>query len=921
MVTAELKVGSSVETYVKASNILGMGEAVHRQTAGVYIASKYSEEFGGWKTPSLTAEANSSSAGNIKIKGIKFDPFPKQVRGVNLPSPFTVAEITPGGRVNFTDIKYEINIPEVGMFSIDFKVGYFLEISFPVTFKGNNLLSFLRSFKTEGTLVDTAKIPKDSGTNRNNSTTKAIAKNVLTGFSIFTKVKYLPAEELKLPIKEISTGIDLQKTQKGFNVKPSYNIVPAIPWEKIFPPQIFFDEKPWIYHFNIHYRTISLASNPTSLIAPPQVFKKRGMIDLNDCNVKIGENENEIGNFSIYKFIGGLPYGSGELAVIIKKHWGELWSYCPPGDPDVNLWFSHSWDVVGRIYRDSSSREILAERWFTTESDVPYLRIENNRRYLWRGRVGRSNYYNLPCLMKVFEYSKESAGSILNTIQDFVNKYIAYRQKPDFYFPGNYYDPDYNPLKQWKCGFGVRATIWNTHTNNWIMDAPDPSNSLWHHGKAMTFMEIVEVVIAPFSKDANEPDPNKIVKIIPPNDFPSGFHVTDTRRPIVEINDGGGGFTDGSDKDNDMNDCPCKEQLEEILFLVRQIHTTVGARQRGHILEYRPQKDKNPDLVFAFNTIPEILLYVLENHYSNNLGDDSSLNTAEKIDEIYEVLGCNKDRVLMQAPAVISNELDGFVKAEDLEKTVDLKTYPEIVFYLIDQITNILGIPGAEIEIPGKIQKATGEEVTELVSKLVIPDIFTGIVVLIKSVLNLQDDESELKNFLIRNCIESHLARLAAIDAAYRIDAALDYMGAEIEEKEMEIPCTFTLPPENKKVKEIDTEQEIQEFLQETKRKIKITKAKNQGLKKMLIQLGEAAAITKAAMSIPIKRGDFVSVAAQIKNLIMGSYRNMTNNEQADGKRKLTPEILSLIKQLEEAYDIKISIDLEPEEDKSAVGN
>lgn len=271
---------------------------------------------------------------------------------------------------------------------------------------------------------------------------------------------------------------------------------------------------------------------------------------------------------------------------------------------------------------------------------------------------------------------------------------------------------------------------------------------------------------------------------------------------------------------------------------------------------------------------------------------------------IAKALGVQPSGIFMRVPETLVQSTTKKFGIIDQDKMRDIKSQSEFNVYLLEQILALLGQWQIEIEVPASIQDASKSEANHIPDKIVLPDVRSALEMLIRLNLNTQDDEQTARSYQSRMLLEIFQTRLAALDAAHRAAAVLDWTQAETVEERVEVPVTFTVPNTNKNLDSIDRDEEIKAFLKESKIPIKRIKYKDKfsGFKQFMQQFREVRAIVRATAGTPISTRDGVNgVKLQIKQQIKAVDENVTGGTRDDNFKQH-------LRELERLYGVKIEI-------------
>ncbi len=84
----------------------------------------------------------------------------------------------------------------------------------------------------------------------------------------------------------------------------------------------------------------------------------------------------------------------------------------------------------------------------------------------------------------------------------------------------------------------------------------------------------------------------------------------------------------------------------------------------------------------------------------------------------------------------------------------EITSLVDLLFWINEQNINSMGQWGQTLEIPGEVASSTqGDQVELKPGKIYIPDIATALIQIIMLLLNLQDDEPQLKDLAIKNLL------------------------------------------------------------------------------------------------------------------------------------------------------------------------
>jgi hypothetical protein len=250
-------------------------------------------------------------------------------------------------------------------------------------------------------------------------------------------------------------------------------------------------------------------------------------------------------------------------------------------------------------------------------------------------------------------------------------------------------------------------------------------------------------------------------------------------------------------------------------------------------------------------------------------------DTQELIRLIARCLGVTNAGHFMELPkSMVLSDSNLFGKT-DASETVKIKSQAEFNAYLLKALNEITGQFEVSIDVPARLSKATKGEAERIAGTITIPDIANGMAIITKLLLNLQDDESDMRSFLTRILLETHLGRQSSARAADEAYALRLWTGMKVTEEAATMPCTFSPPRDiaGKDIDQIDTDAEVKDFLRESKVPYKRVKYSDKaGFKEIVHQLLQGVAILRAVFGIRLdpKR----SAKDQFKDLVRQTHSN-----------------------------------------------
>lgn len=259
-------------------------------------------------------------------------------------------------------------------------------------------------------------------------------------------------------------------------------------------------------------------------------------------------------------------------------------------------------------------------------------------------------------------------------------------------------------------------------------------------------------------------------------------------------------------------------------------------------------------------------------------------DTEELVRLIARNLGVTTTGYFMEVPrSVVTSESSLFGKIDNSE-SVKIKSQAEFNAYLLQALNAISGQFEVTIDVPARLSKATKGEAERVAGTITIPDLANGLAIIVKLLLNLQDDEGDMRSFLTRILLETHLSRRSAARAADEAYNLRLWTGMKVQEEAAMMPCTFSPPQDiaGRDIDQIDTDAEVKDFLRESKVPYKRIKyADRAGFKEVVHQLLQGVAILRAVFGIRFDSKS--STKDQMKTLVRQTHSN------AQGKPTQSP--------------------------------
>lgn len=258
--------------------------------------------------------------------------------------------------------------------------------------------------------------------------------------------------------------------------------------------------------------------------------------------------------------------------------------------------------------------------------------------------------------------------------------------------------------------------------------------------------------------------------------------------------------------------------------------------------------------------------------------------TDELVRLIARCLGVTATGYFMELPKSMIIAESGLFGKIDASETVRVKSQAEFNAYLLQALSAISGQFEVTIDVPARVSKATKGEAERIAGTITIPDLANGLAIITKLLLNLQDDEGDMRSFLTRILLETHLSRRSAARAADEAYNLRLWTGMKVTEEPAEMPCTFSPPKDiaGKDIDQIDTDAEVRDFLRESNVPYKRIKYSDKaGFKEIVHQLLQGVAILRAVFGIRFDSKS--STKDQMKSLVRQTHSN------AQGKPAKSP--------------------------------